>query len=98
MSAGRVSATPRPVPIPPCLTVLPTVPCLVFSDVQLMSLLFEDLFKRFNSDIKRQADAVLGKPNRAEAFDILQRCFRQDTITNGMLNAVSTGELPWLRV
>lgn len=28
---------------------------------QLISLLFEDLFKRFNSDIKRQADLVLGK-------------------------------------
>ncbi len=30
-----------------------------------MSLLFEDLFKRLNSDIKRQADAVLSKANRA---------------------------------
>ena len=31
----------------------------------LLSLLFEDLFKRLNSDIKRQADAVLSKANRA---------------------------------
>lgn len=30
-----------------------------------MSLLFEDLFKRLNSDLKRQADAVLSKANRA---------------------------------
>lgn len=30
----------------------------------LMSLLFEDLFKRLNSDIKRQADASLSKANR----------------------------------
>jgi DNA-directed RNA polymerase III subunit RPC2 len=57
---------------------------------QLMSLLFEDLFKRFNADIKRQADMVLSKANRAEAFDVL-KCFRTDTITNGMVNAVATG-------
>ena len=31
----------------------------------LISLLFEDLFKRFNSDIKRQADLILSKSNRA---------------------------------
>ncbi len=30
-----------------------------------MSLLFEDLFKRLNADIKRQADSVLSKTNRA---------------------------------
>ena len=30
-----------------------------------MSLLFEDLFKRLNSDLKRQADAILSKANRA---------------------------------
>jgi DNA-directed RNA polymerase III subunit RPC2 len=57
---------------------------------QLMALLFEDLFKRFNADVKKQADLVLGKPNRAEAFDILTK-FRTDTITTGMLNAVATG-------
>jgi DNA-directed RNA polymerase III subunit RPC2 len=32
----------------------------------LLSLLFEDLFKRFNSDLKRQADMILSKPNRAQ--------------------------------
>jgi len=30
-----------------------------------MSLLFEDLFKRLNSDLKRQADQTLSKANRA---------------------------------
>ena len=34
----------------------------------LLSLLFEDLFKRFNSDLKRQADLILSKPNRVEGF------------------------------
>ena len=42
------------------------------------------------ADLKRAADAVLSKPARAEAFDVL-RSVRTDTITNGMLNAVSTG-------
>ena len=89
---------------------------------QLISLLFEDLFKRcvggagggrasgetqpparsrplqmscsppsapltpcvcsFNGDIKRTADMVLSKPNRADQFDVLKH-IRTDTITNG---------------
>ncbi|KAF1329291.1 DNA-directed RNA polymerase iii subunit, partial [Globisporangium splendens] len=57
---------------------------------QLLSLLFEDLFKRFNSDLKRQADMVLSKPNRAAVFDIL-KCIRTDTITQGFYHALSTG-------
>eukprot|EP00798_Chlamydomonas_sp_ICE-L_P009475 gene9475-32467_t len=49
----------------------------------LMSLLFEDLFKRLNSDLKRQADAILSKANRATQFDIA-KCIRTDTITYGL--------------
>ena len=45
-----------------------------------MSLLFEDLFKRFNSDLKRQADMILSKPNRASGFDVM-KFMRTDTIT-----------------
>jgi DNA-directed RNA polymerase III subunit RPC2 len=56
----------------------------------LLSLLFEDLFKIFNKDLKRQADLVLSKPNRAQAFDIV-KCIRPDTISNGMVNAIATG-------
>jgi DNA-directed RNA polymerase III subunit RPC2 len=56
----------------------------------LMSLLFEDLFKRFNSDIKRQADLILSKPSRAKTFDVV-KIMRQDTITQGFVHAVSTG-------
>jgi DNA-directed RNA polymerase III subunit RPC2 len=47
---------------------------------QLLSLLFEDLLKRFNTDLKKNAENVLSKPNRAAQFDIL-KCFRQDTIS-----------------
>lgn len=36
----------------------------------LMSLLFEDLFKRLNTDLKRQADATLSKANRATQVGI----------------------------
>ena len=57
---------------------------------QLLALLFEDLFKRFNSDLKRQADMVLSKPQRANAFDIT-KCIRTDTITYGFVHALSTG-------
>ncbi|ETV80770.1 hypothetical protein H257_06254 [Aphanomyces astaci] len=57
---------------------------------QLLSLLFEDLFKRFNSDLKRQADLVLNKPNRAAVFDII-KCIRTDTITYGFIHCLSTG-------
>ena len=57
---------------------------------QLLSLLFEDLFKRFNMELKKQAEQVLSKANRAASFDIL-RSIRQDTITNGLVNAISTG-------
>ena len=56
----------------------------------LLSLLFEDLFKIFNKDLKRQADMVLQKANRAQAFDIV-KSIRADTISNGMINAIATG-------
>ena len=57
---------------------------------QLLALLFEDCFKRLNADLKRQADAVLSKSNRATQFDIL-KCIRQDTLSNGLEHAISSG-------
>ncbi|KAG7361394.1 DNA-directed RNA polymerase subunit B [Nitzschia inconspicua] len=56
----------------------------------LLSLLFEDLFKIFSKDLKRQADMVLSKPNRAQAYDVV-KSIRPDTITNGMITAIATG-------
>jgi DNA-directed RNA polymerase III subunit RPC2 len=56
----------------------------------LISLLFEDLFKRFNSDLKRQVDLILSKPNRAGGFDVM-KFMRADTITQGFVHAISTG-------
>lgn len=56
----------------------------------LMSLLFEDLFKRFNSDAKRQMDLMLSKQMKT-AFDPTRVCFHNETITQGFVHAVSTG-------
>lgn len=55
----------------------------------LLALLFEDLFKRFNSELKRIADSHLGR-NLAAPLDIV-RHMRQDLITNGLTNALATG-------
>ncbi|ELT94631.1 hypothetical protein CAPTEDRAFT_178602 [Capitella teleta] len=56
---------------------------------QLLSLLFEDLFKKFNSELKRIADMTIPKP-RAAQFDIVKH-MRQDQITNGLTHAISSG-------
>jgi DNA-directed RNA polymerase III subunit RPC2 len=53
----------------------------------LVSLLFEDLFKKFNSDLKKTCDIYLGKN---ELFDVVS-FIRTDTITNGLVHAISTG-------
>jgi len=57
---------------------------------QMLALLFEDLFKRFNSELSRQADMVLSKSNRADAFDIV-KTIRTDTISQGFAHCLSTG-------
>lgn len=56
---------------------------------QLISLLFEDLFKRFNSELQNIAEKTIPK-QRAAQFDIVKH-IRQDLITNGLVNAISTG-------
>ncbi|KAJ1675426.1 DNA-directed RNA polymerase III complex subunit Rpc2 [Spiromyces aspiralis] len=59
---------------------------------QLLSLLFEDLFKKFNSDLKLNIDKVLKKPNRAQEFDVHnQLVCHSDNITQGFVRAISTG-------
>ena len=59
---------------------------------QLLALLFEDLFKRFNAELKRNIDQVLSKQHRAQPFDVIRLLsLRQDTITNGLVHAISTG-------
>lgn len=57
---------------------------------QLLALLFEDLFKRHNAELKRQTDHALSKPNRADPFDVIM-CFNDSLISNSLSNAISTG-------
>jgi DNA-directed RNA polymerase III subunit RPC2 len=56
----------------------------------LLALLFEDLFKRVNSDLKRAADNHLSKAGRNQPFDVL-KFIRTDTITFGLEHAISSG-------
>lgn len=49
--------------------LVPGVFMHIFSSGQLLSILFEDLFKRFVSDFKKNIDQVLSKHNRATNFD-----------------------------
>jgi DNA-directed RNA polymerase III subunit RPC2 len=59
---------------------------------QLLSLLFEDLFKKFNGDLKMNIDKVLKKPNRTMEFDALHHMASHgNIITLGMNRAISTG-------
>ncbi|MCJ1307224.1 DNA-directed RNA polymerase III core subunit ret1 [Agyrium rufum] len=59
---------------------------------QLLSLLFEDLFKKFNYDLKLNIDKVLKKPVRTEQFDAFSSIsVNASHITQGMIRAISTG-------
>ncbi|RWS29282.1 DNA-directed RNA polymerase III subunit RPC2-like protein [Leptotrombidium deliense] len=55
----------------------------------LIALLFEDLLKRFNSELRLIADKNIPKIKAAQ-FDITKH-MRQDLITNGLVNAIATG-------
>ena len=59
---------------------------------QLLSLLFEDLFKKFNHDIKTNIDKVLKKTARATEFDAITHFTMHGShITTGFVRAISTG-------
>lgn len=59
---------------------------------QLLALLFEDTFKNFNNDLKKQIDKTLKKPNRTAEFDAYNcLTLHSDNITAGFVRAISTG-------
>jgi DNA-directed RNA polymerase III subunit RPC2 len=59
---------------------------------QLLALLFEDLFKTFNTNLKSAIDKVLKKPSRTTEFDAFTTMqFMGDHITSGFSRAISTG-------
>ncbi|KAL7722534.1 DNA-directed RNA polymerase subunit beta [Entamoeba marina] len=57
---------------------------------QLMSLLFEDLFKQFNTELQNHATKGLAKASRSEAFDIV-KFITPHRITQGLIHSLSTG-------
>lgn len=59
---------------------------------QLLALLFEDLFKRFNADLKRAIDKILARPHRAQEFDAARLLALQTSlITQGLERSIATG-------
>lgn len=57
---------------------------------QLISLLFEDLFKSMIEEVKKTIDKTMAKPNRSSRLDPLQ-FVRGDSITAGLERTLSTG-------
>lgn len=57
---------------------------------QMLSLLFEDLFKTMNDEVKRTVDVILTKPSRSSRFDISQYIVK-DSISVGLERSLSTG-------
>ena len=62
----------------------------------LLGLLFEDLFKRYNGEIKKELDKKFLRMKKkstifGEISNIIERMFRSDTITNGLVHAISSG-------
>ncbi|KAJ7762756.1 hypothetical protein DFH07DRAFT_813352 [Mycena maculata] len=59
---------------------------------QLLALLFEDLFKTYNANLKSAIDKVLKKPSRTNEFDAFNTMqFQGDHLTSGFTRAISTG-------
>lgn len=57
----------------------------------LLALLFEDLLKRFNDELKRIAAKTIPKV-KAEPFDVVRR-MRPDLITNALAQSLSSGAI-----
>nr|XP_023894062.1 DNA-directed RNA polymerase III subunit 2 isoform X2 [Quercus suber] len=57
---------------------------------QLISLLFEDLFKTMIDNVKKKMDEIMGKPSRSSRFDPAPYLCG-DSITNGLERTLSTG-------
>ena len=55
----------------------------------LLSLLFEDLFIRFNTELQQMANRIIPKP-RTQQFDIVTHV-RQDQISMGLVASISSG-------
>ena len=57
---------------------------------QTMSLLFEDVFKGFNSEVQKTAQKLLEKPSRTSIFDVI-RYLPATRVSSALVNSISTG-------
>ena len=57
---------------------------------QTMSLLFEDVFKGFNSEVQKTAQKLLEKPQRTSIFDIC-KYLPANRVQSALVNSISTG-------
>lgn len=59
---------------------------------QLLAIMFEDLFKKYNTELKKSIDKVLSKQSRAQEFDAVTFLNLQvNLITMAFVRAISTG-------
>ena len=59
----------------------------------LIAFLFEDLFKKYNSFLKKNLDQILIKSGNENNIDIniINNLMNSDIITHGLINSISTG-------
>ncbi len=62
----------------------------------MLSLLFEDLFKRFSLEVKKELDKFLGKNKSLEDLkknysSIIRMICQNGIITNGMTHSIQSG-------
>ena len=58
---------------------------------QMMALLFEDLFKKFNSELKKEIDSSIRRyTSQSSDYDVT-KMMKTSGITNGLINSLSSG-------
>lgn len=61
---------------------------------QMLALLFEDLFKKFNAELKKEIDLTLRRFQRKGINYDVSKLMNTDSITQGLYNSLSSGN--WL--
>ena len=57
----------------------------------MLALLFEDLFKKFNSELKKEIDITVKKyKKKGKDYDV-SKLMNTDSITQGLYNSLSSG-------
>jgi DNA-directed RNA polymerase III subunit RPC2 len=57
----------------------------------MLALLFEDLFKKFNTELKKEIDLVIKKrKNQSQLFDVT-KLMNANSITHGLFTSLSSG-------